>query len=518
MNKYHCEDIWSALPFRIAEIIIGLMLATIGTYIFIINFATMSRETSIFGLILIPIFLIIYAVPAFIGFIIIISGAFGKDPAIVAKNNIKVLLLVALISAVVISIESSIIEIVPNDIYINKEISLGDLFAPLAILISIATISYGWLKDQQQRKKEYSDKIRSAAGTIMAIMDRRNSLNERFFENIQPILLDSISILIKTEDNKQAREFLWKEIVKEGMNISQRRHEEPLEEAFRDLYGYDSKLQKAFTDTMSKLIKIEGFIYNITLILFQIEMNDVRISHMHCEQQLEHALLVYNKIFSWDQIPGKDNEKLIGFLGKMNICGWIKNESFKKIDDNKNINASADKHTLSLELNDKKTKVVLKIDGERRNELMAKMENEEINVYEIGPGYIQISKENLVTNLRTTASMLRYEQKYLADAVISSFKNPLRNIVSSNDDQIFNKSVDLSLPPLTESWMSALDGLKLCTQEKFEDAVESYEQALKKEKYVEGFWAGKSLAHLGYLDLKNWDDATKMVINIVRNK
>ena len=132
--------------------------------------------------------------------------------------------------------------------------------------------------------------------------------------------------------------------------------------------------------------------------------------------------------------------------------------------------------------------------------------------------YVHISKEDLVTDLRKTASMLSYEQKYLVDAVIFSFIEPLRNLINSDDDQIFNKRIDLSMPPLTESWKSALEGLKLCTQGKFIEAVKFYDQALEKENTVAGFWAGKSLAHLGGLDVMGWDATKQKAIETMYNK
>ncbi len=516
MNEVKNDDIWSPFSFRIAEIIIGLMLTINGTYLFITNLSAILQETSYFyGSIIFLISLAIYAAPVFIGFVIINAGTFGKDPAIIARKNLKIFLFLILIFSLIASIGYSIIEIAPPGLKMDQEISFGDLFTPIAIIISLATISYGWLKDQQQRKKEYADRIRSAAGTIVAMMARRNSLNERFFESIQPLLLDSISMIIKNGESEQAREFLWKEIVKEGMNTTQRRLEEPLEEAFKDLYGYDSKLQRAFTDTMYKLTRIEDYIYMVALLLFQIEINGVCIRPMPCERKLERAQLV--KIFDWNKVPGDDSQNLIEFLRDSFRIEWIKQETIKKTD-GKMIKASTENNSFSMELSDKKNEAVLEIDGDRRNVFLAKMENEGLNIYGIKSEYVHISKEDLVTDLRKTASMLSYEQKYLVDAVIFSFIEPLRNLINSDDDQIFNKRIDLSMPPLTESWKSALEELKLCTQGKFLEAVKFYDQALEKENTVAGFWAGKSLAHLGGLDVMGWDATKQKAIETMYNK
>lgn len=428
LKKYYLDNkIWSELPFRISEIIVGLVLAAIGSYIFIINFTIILQKGIIFfDAIIIPIKLIILAIPGFIGFIIIDAGASGKDPVYVAQRNLKILLLSSLVFTVAIATGLSMLEIAPQRFYISSEISLGDLLAPLAILVSIATISYGWFKDQQQRRKEYADKIRSAAGTILAMMERRNSMNEQFFENIKPLLFDSVLFIIKEGDTEQASDSLQKGIIKESMSVYQRRLEEPLEESFKDLYGYDSNLQKAFAYTINELKIIEGYLYISALVLFQMEIYSVRAPILPYEENLE--------------ILQRSNNN---------------------------------------------------------------------------PNYEKISKNDLMGDLLNIVAMLSYEQKDLVDAIISSFKQPLLNIIKSDDDQIFDKSIDLSMPPLDEFWKPALEGLEFCAQRKFWDSITSFNQAIEKDrdKSIAGLWAARSLAHLGCLDRAKWKSDAEEAIN-----
>jgi hypothetical protein len=89
-------------------------------------------------------------------------------------------------------------------------------------------------------------------------------------------------------------------------------------------------------------------------------------------------------VFSWNKIPGKDNGTLIDFLKKKFYIDWVKTAKIGKFDIGKTIKVYTEKNSLSLKLNDKKTEVLLEIGDVRirTNEFMAKMENDELNIYE----------------------------------------------------------------------------------------------------------------------------------------
>ncbi len=86
-------------------------------------------------------------------------------------------------------------------------------------------------------------------------------------------------------------------------------------------------------------------------------------------------------IFSWDDIPGKDTEMFIKFLKHKFSIDWITTELIEKIDDDKTIKVSTEMNSLSLRLNNEKTKVNLQIDDDRTDEFIVKTENGKLNIY-----------------------------------------------------------------------------------------------------------------------------------------
>lgn len=84
-------------------------------------------------------------------------------------------------------------------------------------------------------------------------------------------------------------------------------------------------------------------------------------------------VLQSNKLFSWDKIPGDDNQKLIEFLIKeFGVC-WTKNAEIEKNETGTVVKVFTKENILSLELNDKETEVLLKIDNVRKRSLRAKI-------------------------------------------------------------------------------------------------------------------------------------------------
>ncbi len=91
-------------------------------------------------------------------------------------------------------------------------------------------------------------------------------------------------------------------------------------------------------------------------------------------------------LFSWDEITSNTDspadKTLLRFLkGKYNIS-WVKDATIQKIDNDKTIRVSAGTNFLTLSRNNEKTKVNLKIDDNRTDEIIANLKNSKLNIYD----------------------------------------------------------------------------------------------------------------------------------------
>lgn len=95
----------------------------------------------------------------------------------------------------------------------------------------------------------------------------------------------------------------------------------------------------------------------------RMESSDIQVIASRCNRISDYIDEKTQKyLFSWDEIPGNDNGKLIDFLEKNFNIDWVKTAKIQKIDDGKTIRVYTEKNSLLLKLNDEKTEVNLKID------------------------------------------------------------------------------------------------------------------------------------------------------------
>jgi hypothetical protein len=91
-------------------------------------------------------------------------------------------------------------------------------------------------------------------------------------------------------------------------------------------------------------------------------------------------------LFSWDEIPGNDNGKLIKFLSQEFGIDWLKTARIERNDDGKTIivsNYEDEKINILLRLNDEKNTVNVIIHDVKTDEFIVKMENGRLNIYRV---------------------------------------------------------------------------------------------------------------------------------------
>jgi hypothetical protein len=85
-------------------------------------------------------------------------------------------------------------------------------------------------------------------------------------------------------------------------------------------------------------------------------------------------------LFSWDNVPGKDNGKLLEYLEQKYGVDWVRTAKIEKINNNE-IRIATEKNVLSLKLNNENTKVTLTINKVATDEFIVKTENSKLNIY-----------------------------------------------------------------------------------------------------------------------------------------
>lgn len=103
-------------------------------------------------------------------------------------------------------------------------------------------------------------------------------------------------------------------------------------------------------------------------------------------------------LFSWDDVPGRDSDRLIEFLEDQLNIKWKKNVEIKKTDDNTVI-VTDGKKPITLEFNWNLWKVIIKSNNRKIYECIPKEEENKRNIYDeklkvrFNPGYLEIASD-----------------------------------------------------------------------------------------------------------------------------
>lgn len=106
-----------------------------------------------------------------------------------------------------------------------------------------------------------------------------------------------------------------------------------------------------------------------------------QIYEEHFDLMWKNSREVMEILFSWNDVAGKDKDKLIKFLTQEFSIDEGETAKIEKIDGNKGIKVTLGKKYFLLKLNDEKTKLILKIEGGRTNEYFVVMQNGKQNIY-----------------------------------------------------------------------------------------------------------------------------------------
>ncbi|MFZ3167940.1 MAG: baseplate J/gp47 family protein [Candidatus Methanoperedens sp.] len=87
-------------------------------------------------------------------------------------------------------------------------------------------------------------------------------------------------------------------------------------------------------------------------------------------------------LFSWDEVPGNDDKKFRDFLRQNYNIDWVITAQIEKIESGKTIRVSSAEKSLSLRINDERSRVSLRTDHGRTDEFIIRKLNGELNVYE----------------------------------------------------------------------------------------------------------------------------------------
>lgn len=134
---------------------------------------------------------------------------------------------------------------------------LGDLITAFSVLLALAGFLYTWHRDRALRRKEYADRVRSAAATTLAKIDRCESLFLSFSNMLQPLITEADDMIVETQDEVKTRDVFWKQVTNARLTIHSEFNEEEIELAYAPLLPFRQDIYDIFRRALDDAKSVE---------------------------------------------------------------------------------------------------------------------------------------------------------------------------------------------------------------------------------------------------------------------
>lgn len=139
----------------------------------------------------------------------------------------------------------------------DTTLKAGDLLTSITIAISVVTLVLTLAKDRATRVTEEANKVRTAAATTLAKLDRWQQVELSLYRRLQPDFVGLSERLAAKYDVVATRDEFWKQVAEARTEVAKQVLEEQLQTSYGDLIAHFPAARKRIIDTLSELDKVE---------------------------------------------------------------------------------------------------------------------------------------------------------------------------------------------------------------------------------------------------------------------
>jgi len=140
---------------------------------------------------------------------------------------------------------------------LDRTVKITDLLTSISIIFAALTLAYTWTKDRRLRRREYADRVRSAAALTLSKVERYQALLLSIGRLAQAPITEADELIVKTRDKVLCRDTFWKSMHAIRSNILQGIQDEDIETAYSPLYIYRKDVYDKFNTTIAAVMELE---------------------------------------------------------------------------------------------------------------------------------------------------------------------------------------------------------------------------------------------------------------------
>jgi|SRR5580698_1466804 hypothetical protein len=153
---------------------------------------------------------------------------------------------------------------------LDPTIKITDIITSLSVVCALCTLIYTWTKDRNLRSKEYADRIRAAAASTLARVDRCQSLLLSLGEAVQPAITEIDGLMVQHGDSVACRDKLWKVLYELHTAIAIKFSDEEIELAYAPLLAFRKDIYGLFKDALHSAKVADSIAFNFLQELLQV--------------------------------------------------------------------------------------------------------------------------------------------------------------------------------------------------------------------------------------------------------
>ena len=104
----------------------------------------------------------------------------------------------------------------------NTQVRPGEAFIAVSVLLVLVGFLALWHRDHSLKEREHADRIRHVAAVVRAKIERWPDLEDRYFEDLEPLLVDVSEKIEQTHTTEPANRILYKGLAYAKGRSSQR--------------------------------------------------------------------------------------------------------------------------------------------------------------------------------------------------------------------------------------------------------------------------------------------------------
>ena len=160
--------------------------------------------------------------------------------------------------------------------FVERSIKVGDLLTSVSILVSVLALVITLGKDRQVRQKDQADKVRGVAARTLGKVERWSKLALFYYDEVDPVFVQTSELVAKNETLPAARDFLWRELKRIRIHAEERKLEEQLENSYVELFSYHPCVRTLFIHSLRNMSIAETSVFEQFLASAEMAVFDSR--------------------------------------------------------------------------------------------------------------------------------------------------------------------------------------------------------------------------------------------------